>query len=258
MLQTVKDALGARMKQQYENRSRYSLPRRTYTIIRIDGKAFHTYTKHCDKPWDSILASALDIAARRLCIEAHGSKLAYVQSDEISLLLTDFANPKTEGWFDGNVQKIASVSASIVTAVFNRVYQRPEALFMEPPTFDARVFTIPDPVEVANYFIWRQQDATRNAIMGMAQAHFSHGQLLGVNCNQAQEMLFAEKGINFNDVPTYWKRGRCIVPRGQGGSWHIDRDIPIFTQDRAYLNIPKYGEEEASADNRQALEAAGG
>jgi tRNA(His) 5'-end guanylyltransferase len=225
-----KDALGDRIKGQYENRTRVMLPRRTYTIIRVDGKAFHTFTRHCEKPNDSKLASALDIAALALCEEAQGACFAYVQSDEISVLLTDFAKPTTDAWFDGNLQKIASVSASVVTATFAEEYPgRGRALF------DARVFVIPDPVEVENYFIWRQQDATRNSIQGLAQAHFSPSQCHGLNTSELQERLFSVKGINWNDTEAYWKRGRCVLP-AVFSSWQIDRDIPVFTADREYLS----------------------
>src|SRR6185503_13990478 len=107
----MNNSLGDRMKRQYEDRTRVMLPRRTYTIIRVDGKAFHTFTRHCEKPNDKALAHALDGAARRLCEEAQGAQLAYLQSDEISVLLTDFMLPTTDAWFDGNLQKIVSVSA---------------------------------------------------------------------------------------------------------------------------------------------------
>jgi tRNA(His) guanylyltransferase len=224
------------MKGQYEDRSRFMLPRRTYTIIRVDGKAFHSFTRHCEKPNDADLAQALDYAAAELCREAQGSCFAYVQSDEISVLLTDFALPTTEAWFDGNLQKIVSVSASVVTAAFAADYSDDE----RTAHFDARVFTIPDPVEVENYFIWRQQDAVRNSIQGLAQAHFSAKQMHGVNTSAAQEMLFREKGINWNDTPAYWKRGRCIVYT-EGAGWRIDSEIPTFTADRDYLRrmIPR-------------------
>ena len=219
------------MKQQYENRTRLMLPRRTYTIIRCDGKAFHTYTRQCSKPFDYRLYAAMTAATSMLCSQAQGSVLGYTQSDEISILLTDFADIKTEAWFDGNVQKIVSVAASLVTDAFN-TEARCRGL-VGAAYFDARVFTIPDPAEVENYFIWRQQDATRNSIQSLAQAHFSHRQLQGVNNVAVQELLFTERGINWNDCPTVEKRGACMVEELEG--WAVDSEIPIFTQDREYL-----------------------
>jgi len=234
---TKGDSLGDRMKGQYENRARFSLPRRTYTIIRCDGKAFHTFTRHCQKPYDMNLVLAMDAAMLALVKEAQGVALAYVQSDEISVLLTDFATIQTCAWFDGNVQKIASVAASVATAAFNANYGGSQGA--SPAHFDARVFTIPDPVEVENYFIWRQQDATRNSISGLAQAHFSAKQLHGVNNSGMQDMLMLQKGINWNDRPAEEKRGRCAIYDNE--AWRVDREIPVFTADRAYLSsrIPR-------------------
>jgi len=232
------DSLGDRMKGQYEQRTRYLLPRRTYMILRADGKAFHTFTRHCVKPHDVDLAASMDAAAQRLCEHAQGACFAYVQSDEISVLLQDFGDIKTDAWFDGNVQKIVSVAASVVSVAFNHAYDT----FARHGVahFDCRAFTIPDPVEVENYFIWRQQDAVRNSIQSLAQAHFSHGQLHGLNVNELQEKLFQEKGINWNDTPTDQKRGRCIVR--EDSDWWDDLNIPTFTQDRDYLRsrIPRY------------------
>lgn len=227
----MKDSLGDRMKGQYENRTRFSLPRRTYTIIRCDGKAFHTFTRHCQKPYDMNLVLAMDAAMLALVREAQGVAFAYVQSDEISVLLTDFAINTTEAWFDGNVQKIVSVAASVATAAFNAAYAGSQTASAH---FDARVFTIPDRVEVENYFIWRQQDATRNSISGLAQAHFSQKQLHGVNNAGMQDLLMLEKGINWNDRPAEEKRGRCAVYNEQ--AWLVDREIPVFTQERDYLS----------------------
>jgi tRNA(His) guanylyltransferase len=218
-----KDSLGDRMKGHYENRTRYLLPRRTYTIIRVDGKAFHAYTKGCERPFDVPLAEDMDFTAVALCRQIEGAQLAYVQSDEISLLVTDFADNQTQAWFDGNLQKLASISASIATAHFNsfrwqrlllggsREANSPNLLGERIAYFDSRAFTIPDPVEVENYFIWRQQDATRNSISMTAQAHLPHERLQGKTSDEMQEMLWQEKGINWNDMPGGFKRGRCVV-----------------------------------------------
>lgn len=227
------DSFGDRMKGQYEDRTRVMLPRRTFTILSADGKAFHTFTRRCEKPYDLRFVEAMDAAALALCREAQGSCIGYVQSDEISVLLTDFATITTEAWFDGNLQKIVSVAASVATAAFNAQFcdgtsDRTTALF------DCRAFTIPDPVEVENYFIWRQQDAVRNSIQGLAQSEFSQKQLHGLNTSQLQEKLFQECGMNWNDTPTEQKRGRCVVYSVDDG-WMIDREVPTFTQDREYL-----------------------
>ena len=169
----MKDDLGTRMKTQYEQRTRTWLPRRTYTIIRLDGKAFHTFTRGMERPYDERFMNAMDYTAMHLCLDIQGAVMAYVQSDEISILLTDFDKITTDAWFDGQVQKIVSVSASMATAFFNSYinYDTDDSQ-KKMAFFDARVFTIPDPVEVENYFVWRQKDAVRNSLAMHAQSLF--------------------------------------------------------------------------------------
>ena len=200
------ETLGDRMKA-YEAATRNVLPRRTYTIIRVDGRAFHSYLRGCQKPYDLEFMNDMDAVATALCKEISGAVFAYTQSDEISVLITDFASPGTQPWFGGVVNKMVSISASLATAVLNM--RRSSELGV--PLFDSRAFTIPDPVEVANYFIWRQRDCVRNSITMAAQAKFSHKQLHGVTTNQMQEMLFTEHGINWNDYPTRCKWGRVVI-----------------------------------------------
>ena len=193
-------ALGERMVANYEYRTRYMLPRRTYTIIRVDGKTFHSL--ELEKPFDETLTRAMNEAAFALCEEAQGCRFAYAMSDEISFLLTDFEKTTTEAWFDANLQKIVSVSSSIVTAAFNENFDT-------VCHFDARVFTIPDPVEVENYFIWRQRDCVRNSISMLARSLYSHKQCDNKNSSELQEMCF-KAGKNWNDVSVENKRGRVF------------------------------------------------
>jgi tRNA(His) 5'-end guanylyltransferase len=253
-----KDNLGDRMKG-YENITRNHLVRRIPVMIRIDGKAFHTFTRGMEKPFDKILMESMWETVKYLCTNIQGCKLGYTQSDEISLLLTDYEKLDTDAWFDNNIQKMASISSSMATLAFNKnfidivndQYGDIGNSFncdkyiskYNKAIFDSRVFNIPKE-EVCNCFIWRQQDATRNAIEAVGRAYFSHKQLYRVNCNQIQEMLFQEKGINFNDLPTYEKRGVCIVKEQYTldneektirSRWIVDKNIPIFTQDRNYI-----------------------
>lgn len=228
----MKDSIGDRMKANYENRTRFFLPRRTYTVIRIDGKAFHTYTRGLQTPFDDQLMSDIDQTAIYLCSNVQGAKFAFVQSDEISILLTDFDGLETSAWFDGNIQKIVSISASLATAKFNAL--RPGKIAL----FDSRVFTVPGRDEVANYFVWRQQDTTRNSISSVAQSLFSHKELHGKNTNEMQEMIFAKSGKNWNDYEPRYKRGRFIERFTSGldqrSEW-VMNEPPIFTQDREFL-----------------------
>lgn len=203
----ARDALGARMKSDYEFRARTMLPRRTWTIVRIDGKAFHAYTRGLDRPFDRQFIDDMVTTTVHLCEQVQGCRLGYCQSDEISLVLADNQGPASEAWFDGNQQKIVSVTASMATAKFNQL--RPGRLAY----FDSRAFTIPDVHEVANYLVWRQQDAVRNSISMAAQAQFSHRELHGVTAGQMQEKLFTERGINWNDYDPWCKRGAFVVQR---------------------------------------------
>ena len=206
----MKDDLGNRMKEFYENRTKYKLPRRTNTMIRLDGKAFHTFTRGFDKPFDKSLSDAMDNTAKALCENIQGAVMAYVQSDEITILLTDYMKLTTDAWFDGNIQKIVSVSASMATGYFNtfiNVNNDEERLIA---FFDSRTFTIPYREEVINNFIWRQQDAVRNSISMVAQSLYSHKELNGVKTNEMQELCF-QKGVNWNDIDEGWKRGRMII-----------------------------------------------
>lgn len=229
----MKDTLGDRMKDFYENRTRYALPRRTYTIIRVDGKAFHTYTRDLQRPFDEAFMSDMDATAQFLCSHMQGARCAFVQSDEISVLLTDFDKLTTDAWFDGNIQKMASISASLATAKFNEL--RPGKLAF----FDSRVFTIPFQTEVENYFIWRQQDATRNSISNVALSLYTHKELNGKSSDQKQELIF-RKGINWNEYPSRCKRGRMVIKEtfekaGAVRSHWVVQDVPIFTQNREFL-----------------------
>jgi tRNA(His) 5'-end guanylyltransferase len=229
-----KDSLGDRMKSYYEDRFRVNLPRRTNILIRLDGKAFHTYTKGLKRPFDDDFSSDMDETTRFLCENIQGAKIGYVQSDEISILITDYETLDTSPWFDNNLQKMCSVSASLATAKFNQLRMQrafsnidvdplkhgPTAYDMtissnvlnkKLATFDSRVFIIPEAEEVVNYFIWRQQDATRNSISMAAQSEFSTKQLHGKSGSQMQDMMFTEKGVNWNDYPFRFKRGAAIV-----------------------------------------------
>lgn len=248
----LKDALGDRMKTYYEDVYRIKLTRRMPVIIRIDMRAGHTFTRGLKRPYDEIFFESMTNTAAKLCDEVQNTKIAYVQSDEISLLLTDYTKLTTSQWFDGNIQKMVSVSASIATISFNQAYthillqknltndeMNKYSSKINKMTFDSRVFNIPES-EVVNYFIWRQNDATRNSIESAGQAIFSAKELHKKNCSQIQDMLI-EKNINWNDYPNWFKRGTCIIKDSyikndvQRSCWSIDYDTPIFTQNREYI-----------------------
>lgn len=219
------DDFGDRMKK-YESVSQLHLTPRMPVIMRLDGCAFHTFTKGLIRPFDETLLNAMALTASRLCAGIQGAIFGYTQSDEISILIQDWKNLNTDRWFGNNVQKMTSISASIATAYFNTIFKHPSNT--SPALFDSRVFNIPKE-EVANYFIWRQKDCTRNSINSLAQSKFSAKELHGKSVSQVQDMLMDVHNINWNDVPTRFKRGTCVV------NGIIDWECPIFTQDRNYI-----------------------
>lgn len=231
-----KDALGDRMKA-YENVSRNYLTRRVPVIIRLDGKAFHTFTRGMAKPFDDVMTKTMQDTMKYLCENIQGCVLGYTQSDEITLVLTDYATIKTDAWFDYNIAKMTSIAASMATLAFNQSFavnvniwcnqavkaskgyqeiNEAERLFglytsrTNKALFDARAFSIPRE-EVCNCLIWRQQDAARNSVEAVGQAFFSQRELHKKNCDEIQEMLWSKHNINWNNFPTENKRGSCCI-----------------------------------------------
>lgn len=267
-----RDALGDRMKK-YEYITRTYLVPRMPVIIRLDGKAFHTFTRGFKRPFDEVLISTMQDTTKYLCENIQGCVLGYTQSDEITLVLVDYKKLNSCAWFDNNIQKMCSIAASMATFAFNRFFVANLNAFYEFNTdidlteigyhitfseedngkyyeaykkaaekgamFDARVFNIPKE-EVCNCVLWRQNDATRNSVEMVAQAHFSHGVLQNKSQSQMQDMLMLEKGINWNDFPVHQKRGSCCI-KVQGDEdkrpkWVIDKKIPIFKgEGRKYI-----------------------
>ena len=266
----VKDELGTRMKEFYESVPKTRLVRRMPVAIRLDGKAFHTFTRGFEKPFDEVLGKSMRETMKYLCENIQGCVLGYTQSDEITLILVDYQNLNSCAWFDYEVQKMCSIAASMATMAFNKFFTKNVNYFEmthehddtineycttlvnaaeKGAMFDARCFNIPKE-EVCNLIYWRQLDATRNSIQMVGQANFSHKELQNKSCNMIQEMLFAEKGINWNDYPTYLKRGSCCIKTTiqnpnvdikdgvyPKSIWMIDLDIPIFKGDgRNYID----------------------
>lgn len=222
-------SMGDRFKA-YEKVFIHSLPRRMPVILRVDGRAFHTITrKRFGKKWSMEFTEQMIETAKALINETK-SNFCYCQSDEISLLLTDYRTINTEPWFDYNINKMVSISASIAASTFSRIYGNLVC-------FDSRVFSLPMD-EVCNYFIWRQRDYTRNAVQMAGREHFSHKELQNKNGNEIQELLFSQKQINFNDYPIVRKRGFSIVNK------EVNLDIPIFSQDRKFVEDHVYVRED--------------
>jgi len=257
-----KRSLGDRCKE-YEKAAEIYLTRRVPVIIRLDGCAFHTLTRGMNRPFDDNLIECMQRTTQSLVKSIEGCNFGYTQSDEITLLLTDYTRIETCAWFDYRKSKVESVAASMATAFFNHEFMAkfPERYDKKPALFDARSFNVPKE-DVVNVILWRQQDCTRNSIQMVGQANFSHKELQGKSCDEIQEMLWSQKNINWNDIETHKKRGTvvykeivsicpqcksicsppvcshctaCHVENIQRTNYKIDTNPPIFTQDRGYI-----------------------
>ena len=266
--------LANRMKE-YEKRNQYYLQKRTPVAIRVDGRNFHTFTKGFQRPFDKILMTTMQETAKYMCENIQGAKFAYVQSDEITIILVDYDTLETDCWFNYRTDKLCSISSSMATMAFNKyfsemVMQLESDVAQEYETdgdtewvitmekylkayhkscekgamFDSRCFNIPKE-EVCNLVYWRQLDATRNSIQMVGQANFSHNELQGKSCNMIQDMLLTQKDINWNDYPVACKRGSaCIKVHGlnlaelkERPHWCIDENMPILKDEhRRYVD----------------------
>jgi tRNA(His) 5'-end guanylyltransferase len=234
--------IGDRMKD-YESRSNFMLQRKLPVIARLDGKAFHTLTRNLDRPFDENFHKCMVAATVALCGQIQGCQIGYTQSDEITLLLTDWKTYNTDAWFGYRVQKMCSVSASIASVAFAAAWRRNFGVISSPPAyFDARFWNITSD-EVNNVFLWRQRDAEKNSITGLAQAYFSHKELHGMNGSDKQDMLMSlNPPVNWNDIATWKKRGSAIVKTSyekngaQRTRWEEDPETPIFSKDTKYVN----------------------
>lgn len=282
--------LAVRMKEFYEQIPKTKLMRRTPVAIRLDGKAFHTFTRGFQKPFDHVLISAMQRTMKALCENIQGCVFGYTQSDEITLILADYKKLNSSAWFDYEVQKMCSVAASMATMYFNKFFTE-EAYKVRPDDrrlpdaeeseykatlykaaekgamFDARVFNIPKE-EVANLLYWRQLDATRNSIQMVGQKYFTHKELQGVSCNQIQNKLLTEKDVNWNDFKPHLKRGTCcykqayfeIDAAGEGkirSKWYVDIEPPIFKDNWHYIDKHIFVDENVENALRKCEDAIG-
>lgn len=286
-----RSSIGTRMKS-YEDAQKTYLTRRMPVMIRVDGNAFHTFTRGFERPFDSIMAESMQRTMKYMCENISGCVLGYTQSDEITLLLIDYKKKNQGAWFGYVKRKVETIAASMATMAFNEAFsdvitekisedimkvqndeetEKVKDYYFKyvkkcgRAMFDARAFNIPE-FEVVNEFIWRQQDCTRNSIQSVGHANFSDKKMHKKNMSQIQDMLMLKKGINWNDFPTFLKRGSCcikedyFIPENElpenhrnnlsprtldpeedeygvwRSRWVIDKEIPIFTQNKNYVN----------------------
>ena len=180
----------------------------SHVVIRLDGRSFHTYTRGLVKPFQPALHEGLVLAAEELVKDVAGARLAYVQSDEVSVLCTLGDNPRTQHWFNGNVQKMTSVSASVLGGWFNRYFRNGHKM----ASFDARVVPLPSATEAQRYFLWRQRDARRNSIASLAQTLYSPREITGVKTGELVTRMRRERGVNWDDCPAEFRLGSVVYP----------------------------------------------
>jgi tRNA(His) guanylyltransferase len=244
---------------EYEQAARTTFPKRMPLVVRVDGKAFSKLTsslKSQGDPFNRDFVDAMDKVATALCREIQGAQIAYVQSDECSVLVHGYKKFESTPWFDNQCQKIVSVVASVAAATFTanswRVFGSrdkfdPSAYDVRPVFFDARAFVLPEH-DVANYFLWRQQDAMRNSVQMLARSHFSHKECDGKSCEMMKVML-SEKNVKWDDLPGGLRRGRVVVKRPEEHTinvkgedrkimrltWMVE-DAPTFSQNRSFFD----------------------
>lgn len=258
-MEEMTETLSEKMKR-LENEVTIKLKPKTPVIIRLDGKAFHTFTRGLDKPFDKDLSDIMQYTAMKLAEELQNVKFIYSQSDEISILLTDWDNPNTDTWYGYRVQKMTSVSASIATLAFNEkvldttskywslmmtkdIPWEDEKLYKEKydlwkskkfnALFDSRVFNL-DKEEVSNYFLYRYKDAKRNSAQALAQSEFSQKQLAGVSCPDMIEMVKEKTGVDYNELSSLQKVGFAIY-KDEDGNWLLDKEVPDIYENREYV-----------------------
>lgn len=244
----IHDQLGSRMKG-YESRNQYYLQKRIPVVIRVDGRAFHTFTKHLNRPFDNIFMNSMIQTMETMAGDIQNCIFAYQQSDEITFILKDYAQLNTAAWFEYRTDKLCSISASMATFYFNKFFRENAERMIwtnpndeystiltrainSPAMFDARCFNIPRE-EVVNLIYWRQLDAVRNSIQACGQAHFSHKQLMNKSCKDIKEML-EEIDCSWEKLPIFKQRGTCCTRDDR--QWVTNYSMPLLVKEgREYL-----------------------
>lgn len=256
-----KTSLGDRMKR-YEAAYNFMFPIRLPLMLRLDGVHFSKNVKRwkSKKPYDARLSYAMQMTCKGLAEKIPGVQLVYSQSDEISILIRDDMSNDTQPWHGKELNKIMSIASAKASNLFNYYFfQGVEggAAYEEMAEFDCRGYVVPEP-EIFNAFNWRQRDCTKNSISMLARTMFSTKQLHKKNGSEMQDMMMLQHGVNWNDMPTAFKRGFCIIKKeivkeiplrdernriiiGETdtiirSAWVIDTEIPIFTQNPEYIN----------------------
>jgi len=212
------DSLGDRMKT-YEKAYNIKLPIRMPVILRLDGKAFHTLLKKAEKPFDETVTIVMNKVCEKLIKEIQGATFCYTQSDEINIFINNYQSLVFDPWFDNKIQKICSITASIASVEFSKLYGK-------DAVFDCRALVLPKE-DVVNYFIWRQKDWVRNSVQMLGRSLFSHKNLHGKNCDSIKKMC--KPTVNWDTLHTHIKYGRCFSSEG------LFEETSLFTEERDFI-----------------------
>jgi tRNA(His) 5'-end guanylyltransferase len=228
------EELGDRMKR-YEEASLFKLPIRMPVIMRVDGKNFHSLLKDAEKPFDENFKQQMDYVGVKLVEEVQGAALAYLQSDEVSVLITPYLSLEYSPWYDNEIQKMSSIGASIATKAFNSFdIEESDIVVGKRGLFDCRVFVIPRE-DVVNYFIWRQRDWETNSVQMVARYFYSHKALENKSCSEMKEMI-KKAGEDWDKFSGWEKRGRVITRVAGHTAWAVDDNLPRFEEKRVYVD----------------------
>lgn len=231
--------LAKRMKAYEHVYNKYKLPTGLPIVCRVDGKSFSNYTRDLERPWSQPFIGLMNETAAYLVTNIQGAKLAYVQSDEISIIMNPWQTEKSQSWFDNEIIKMVSISAALASSYFSAhsTMLRKEIKLAQ---FDSRVFILPNEEKVLEYLQFRQNDYERNSLSTYAREYYSDKELLNKKSRDIHEML-ALKGKDWNTLENYLKVGRCIIPETyeKEGTlrkrWIVDNNIPIFCKEPEYV-----------------------
>lgn len=218
--------LGDRQKFFEKNLIPNVFPKEFPVVARIDGRTFSRVTRGLKRPFDERLSNLM-VEVTKFLVTSSGASLGYTQSDEISLVF--MTGRDSEMWFGGKSQKLVSILASGATVKFNHLLSKYglEDLAEKLPTFDARVWFVPNVDEANNYLRWRQLDATKNSVTMAAREYFSDKEIFKVPTQEKKEMLLT-KGVDWNDYPDFFKKGTYVKRQEKTGRFSEEelKDLP--------------------------------
>lgn len=191
----------------YRSLTDYKVMPNCYTLVMLDGRSFSKMVKKkFELPFDDNFIDMMNETAKYICKKIQGALFAYVQSDEISILLSD----KGDTFFGGRLNKMQSIIASMAASKFNQLmmlYNLKNGIEPNDPMkivenaklvdFDCKVWNVPTFNDAIAWFIYRQIDCIRNSKQQAAQTYLSFAQLLNQDTDKQITLLKVNKGIDW-------------------------------------------------------------